>query len=126
LVPVIRQVDQKNLIEISLELAELAERARNRKLSLEEMQGASTTVTNLGGLGGTAFTPIINPPEVAILGISRSRMEPTWSGSGFEPRLIMPLSLSYDHRVIDGALGIRFLRWLIEALEHPFVLMLEG
>ena len=126
LVPVIRDVDQKNLIEISLELADIAERARARKLSLDEMQGGCITVTNLGGFGGTSFTPIINPPESAVLGVSRSRMEPVWNGSEFEPRLMMPLSLTYDHRVVDGALGIRFIRWLCEALEKPFLLMLEG
>ena len=126
LVPVIRDADQKNLVELSVELGEIAQKARNRKLALDEMQGGSITLTNLGGIGGTQFTPIINPPEVAILGVSRSRMEPVWTGNDFEPRLMMPLSLSYDHRVIDGAAGARFLRWICEVLENPFVMLLEG
>ena len=90
------------------------------------MQGGSFTISNLGGIGGTYFTPIVNPPEVAILGMSRSATEPVWTGEAFEPRLMMPLSLSYDHRVIDGADGIRFLRWVVEAFEQPFLLSLEG
>ncbi|MBM3226469.1 MAG: hypothetical protein FJZ47_22115, partial [Candidatus Tectomicrobia bacterium] len=128
LVPVIRHVDQKNMVELSIELAQLAERARNRKLTPDEMQGGTFTVTNLGGLGGTHFTPIINPPEVAILGLSRSSMEPVYdqSTSTFIPRLMLPLALSYDHRLIDGADGVRFLRWVVEALQQPFVLALEG
>jgi pyruvate dehydrogenase E2 component (dihydrolipoamide acetyltransferase) len=90
------------------------------------MQGGSFSISNLGGIGGTYFTPIVNTPEVAILGISRSVTEPVFVNGEFEPRLMMPLSLSYDHRVIDGADGIRFLRWVVEALEQPFVLSLEG
>ncbi len=128
LVPVIRDVDTKNIIQLSVELSQASEKARNRKLSLEEMQGGCFTITNLGGIGGTAFTPIVNAPEVAILGISRARMEAVYTGEGaeFVPRLRLPLSLSYDHRVIDGADGIRFLRWIAEALEEPFLLSLHG
>lgn len=120
LVPVIRNADKKNLIEISVELNQLAQKARDKKLSLEEMQGGCFTITNLGGIGGTYFTPIVNSPEVAILGISRARYEPVYDNEGnFEPRLMLPLSLSYDHRIIDGADAIRFLRWVCEALEEP-------
>jgi pyruvate dehydrogenase E2 component (dihydrolipoamide acetyltransferase) len=126
LVPVIRDVDQKNLVQLSLELQALAERAKARKLSLEEMEGGSFTISNLGGIGGTYFTPIVNVPEVAILGVSRSVTEPVWKDGQFVPRLMMPLSLSYDHRVIDGADAIRFLRWVCEALEQPFVMSLQG
>ena len=127
LVPVIRDVDQKNIMELAVELGEVAERARNRKLGLEDMQGGTFTVTNLGGLGGTNFTPIINLPEVAILGIARGGKEPVFKDDGqFEPRLMLPLSLSYDHRIIDGADGIRFLRWIVEYLEQPFLTALQG
>ena len=120
LVPVIKNADQKNLIEISVELNQLAQKARDKKLSLEEMQGGCFTITNLGGIGGTYFTPIVNSPEVAILGISRGNYEPVYNKDGkFEPRLMLPLSLSYDHRIIDGADAIRFLRWVCEALEEP-------
>jgi pyruvate dehydrogenase E2 component (dihydrolipoamide acetyltransferase) len=131
LVPVIRDADKKNIVQIAAELAQLSEKARNRKLSLEEMQGGTFSISNLGGIGGTAFTPIVNAPEVAILGISRARMEPVYKkndagGGEFVPRLMLPLSLSYDHRVIDGADGIRFLRWVAEALEEPFLLSLQG
>jgi pyruvate dehydrogenase E2 component (dihydrolipoamide acetyltransferase) len=124
LVPVLRDVDRKGIIDLSAELASLSEKARNGKLSLEEMQGGSFTITNLGGIGGTSFTPIVNWPEVAILGISRGSYEPIYNGQNFEPRLMLPLSLSYDHRVIDGADGARFLRWVAEAFEQPFVLAL--
>ena len=120
LVPVIKNADKKNLKDISVELNTLAEKARNKKLSLEEMQGGCFTITNLGGIGGTYFTPIINSPEVAILGVSRGSYEPVYNKEGnFEPRLMLPLSLSYDHRIIDGADAIRFLRWVCEALEEP-------
>jgi pyruvate dehydrogenase E2 component (dihydrolipoyllysine-residue acetyltransferase) len=120
LVPVIKKVDDKSLDEISAELNELAEKARDKKLSLEEMQGGCITITNLGGIGGTYFTPIVNSPEVAILGVSRGSYEPVYNGYGvFEPRLMLPLSLSYDHRIIDGADAIRFLRWVCEILEQP-------
>jgi pyruvate dehydrogenase E2 component (dihydrolipoamide acetyltransferase) len=128
LVPVIRDADAKNIIQISVELVQLSEKARSRKISLEEMQGGTFSISNLGGIGGTFFTPIVNSPEVAILGISRARMEPVFNKETgeFAPRLMLPLSLSYDHRVIDGADGIRFLRWIVEALEQPFLLALEG
>jgi pyruvate dehydrogenase E2 component (dihydrolipoamide acetyltransferase) len=126
LVPVLRNVDQKNLIQLSVEIQLLAEKAKARKLSLDEMSGGSMSISNLGGIGGTAFTPIVNWPEVAILGISRGGFEPVWNGTTFEPRQMLPLSLSYDHRLIDGADAIRFLRWVAEALENPFALTLRG
>jgi pyruvate dehydrogenase E2 component (dihydrolipoamide acetyltransferase) len=126
LVPVIRDADQKNIIQLSVELAQLSEKARTRRISLEEMQGGCFSISNLGGIGGTYFTPIVNAPEVAILGISRARMEPVHKDGGFVPRFMLPLSLSYDHRVVDGADGIRFLRWVAEALEQPFLLSLQG
>jgi pyruvate dehydrogenase E2 component (dihydrolipoamide acetyltransferase) len=126
LVPVLRNVDQKNLIQLSVEIQQLAEKAKARKLSLEEMSGGSMSISNLGGIGGTAFTPIVNWPEVAILGVSRGVFEPVWNGTTFEPRQMLPLSLSYDHRLIDGADAIRFLRWVAEALENPFALTLRG
>ena len=126
LVPVIRNADTKNISQLSAELAALAERARNRKLTLQEMEGGVFTISNLGGIGGTHFSPIINSPEVAILGISRGRMEPVFINGLFQPRLLLPLSLSYDHRLIDGADAARFLRWIVEALEQPFLLPFEG
>ena len=126
LVPVIRDVERKNILTLAVELNELAERARNRKTSLEEMQGGTFTVTNLGGIGGTGFSPILNAPQVAILGMARSRLEPVHTDGQFVPRLMLPLSLSYDHRLIDGADGARFLRWVCDALSQPFLLSLEG
>jgi pyruvate dehydrogenase E2 component (dihydrolipoamide acetyltransferase) len=126
LVPVIRQADQKNIAALAVELTELAEKARNRKLSPEEMEGSTFTITNLGGLGGSHFSPIINWPEVAILGISRAKMTPLYIEGELQPRLLLPLSLSYDHRVIDGADAVRFLRWIAETLEDPILLSLEG
>jgi pyruvate dehydrogenase E2 component (dihydrolipoamide acetyltransferase) len=126
LVPVIRDVDQKSLIDLAVELNELAAKARDRKTTLAEMQGGTFTVTNLGGIGGSHFTPVINTPEVAILGLARSRIEATYLDGKFEPRLMLPISLSYDHRLIDGADGARFIRWVVEALEQPFLLTLEG
>lgn len=126
LVPVVRDVDKKNIAQLATELSSLAEKARNRKLSLEEMEGGAFTITNLGGIGGTGFSPIVNYPEVAILGISRSQLQPVYISGNFEPRLILPLSLSYDHRLIDGADAARFLRWVAEALEQPFLLSLQG
>ena len=116
MVPVIRDVDQKGLIEIAAELAELSGRAREGKLKGEEMRGGTFTISSLGGIGGTAFTPIVNAPEVAILGVTRSAMKPVWNGSEFVPRLMLPLSLSYDHRVIDGAAAARFVSYLVSVL----------
>jgi pyruvate dehydrogenase E2 component (dihydrolipoamide acetyltransferase) len=126
LVPVIRDVDKKNILDLSVELSQLAEKARNKKLTLEEMQGGTFTITNLGGIGGTNFSPIVNAPEVAILGVSRASTEAVFINGKFEARLMLPLSLSYDHRLIDGADAARFLRWVAEALEQPFLLALEG
>src|SRR5262249_6679577 len=124
LVPVIHEVDKKNIVELAVELSQLSKKARDKKLAPSEMEGGTFTITNLGGIGGIGFTPIVNFPEVAILGISRSRTEPEWieskEGGKFEPRLILPLSLSYDHRLIDGADAARFLRWIAEAFEQPF------
>jgi pyruvate dehydrogenase E2 component (dihydrolipoamide acetyltransferase) len=126
LVPVIRDVDKKNIVELAVELSQLSQKARDKKITLADMEGGTFTITNLGGIGGTAFTPIVNHPEVAILGLSRSRMEPEWIAGKFEPRLILPLSLSYDHRLIDGADAARFLRWVAEAFEQPFLLSVQG
>jgi len=126
LVPVIRDADRKNILQLSVEIAQLSEKARTRKISLDEMQGGCFSISNLGGMGGTYFTPIVNAPEVAILGISRAKMEPVYKDGAFVPRLMLPLALSYDHRVIDGADGIRFLRWFVDALEQPFLLALQG
>lgn len=126
LVPVVRDVAKKNIIQLSSELAQLAEKARNKKLGLDEMEGGVFTITNLGGIGGTAFSPIVNYPEVAILGLSRSQKEPVYVNGQFAPRLMLPLSLSYDHRLIDGADAARFLRWVAEAIEEPFLLPLQG
>ena len=125
-VPVIRDVDRKNMIELSTELSEIAARARDRKLSPDDMQGSTFTISNLGGFGGTFFAPIINAPEVAILGLARSRMEQVYVDGAFEPRLMLPLMISYDHRLIDGADGARFMQWLVQAFEEPFLLSLEG
>jgi pyruvate dehydrogenase E2 component (dihydrolipoamide acetyltransferase) len=115
-VPVIKQADEKGLLEVARELAELSAKARAGKLAPGDMQGATFTISSLGGIGGTAFTPIINAPEVAILGVSRSQLKPVWSGSEFVPRLMLPLSLSYDHRVIDGATAARFIVHLAQVL----------
>jgi pyruvate dehydrogenase E2 component (dihydrolipoamide acetyltransferase) len=123
-VPVIRDVDQKNLLQIAAEVAALSERARHRKLGPEDLAGANFTVTNLGGLGTTYFSPIIHWPEVSVLGVGRAATEAVHGANGFEPRLILPLSVSYDHRLIDGADAARFQRWIAEALEQPFLLAL--
>jgi len=120
LVPVVRNVNQKSLLQLSGELGELAEKARNKKLGPEEMQGGNFTISNLGGIGGTAFTPIVLPPQVAILGVSRAKYEPVYEEEQPQKRLILPLSLSYDHRIIDGADGARFLRWICSVLEDPY------
>ncbi len=126
LVPVVRDVDKKSVQELAQELTDLAERARQKKLTADDMRGATFTISNLGGIGGTGFTPIINYPEVAILGLSRSRTEPVWKDGAFVPRLLLPLSLSYDHRVIDGADAARFTRRLAEMLENPLVMLLHA
>ncbi len=126
LVPVIRDVDKKNIVELAVELSQFSKKARDKKLTPADMEGGTFTITNLGGIGGIGFTPIVNYPEVAILGLSRSRMEPEWINGKFEPRLILPLSLSYDHRLIDGADAARFLRWIAEAFEQPFLLSVQG
>jgi pyruvate dehydrogenase E2 component (dihydrolipoamide acetyltransferase) len=111
-VPVIRDVDQKSIFELSAELAEMSLKAREKRLKPLDMQGGTFTISSLGGIGGTAFTPIVNAPEVAILGLTRSQMKPVWNGSAFVPRLMQPMSLSYDHRVIDGAQAAHFVRHL--------------
>ncbi|MFW6198293.1 MAG: dihydrolipoyllysine-residue acetyltransferase [Acidobacteriota bacterium] len=115
-VPVIRDADRKGILELAEAVDDVASRAREGKIAPDDIQGGTFTVSSLGGIGGTAFTPIINAPEVAILGVSRARMQPVWQGEDFEPRLILPLSLSYDHRVIDGAAAARFTRYLAEVL----------
>ncbi len=124
MVPVVRDVDQKDVLQLAREVGELAAKARAGKLSPAEMQGGTFTISSLGGIGGTAFTPIINAPEVAILGVSRAAMRPTWDGSAFKPRLMLPLSLSYDHRVIDGAAGARFTAFLATVLADQRRLLL--
>ncbi|MGD0307975.1 MAG: 2-oxo acid dehydrogenase subunit E2 [Acidobacteriota bacterium] len=126
IVPVIRDADKKNILQLSVEIAQLAEKARSKKITLKELEGAVFTITNLGGIGGTQFSPIIHAPEVAILGISRARHEAIFVAGKFEPRLLLPISLSYDHRLIDGADASRFLRWVVQAMEQPFLLPLEG
>lgn len=123
-VPVIRDCDQKTPTELALELGETSARARAGKLTPRDLQGGCFSISSLGGIGGTSFTPIINAPEVAILGVSRASMEPVWDGKSFQPRLMMPLSLSYDHRVIDGAAAARFARFLAVYLENPDNLVL--
>ncbi len=126
LVPVLRNVDRKNLVALSVEVTQLAEKARAKRIMPDDMEGGNFTISNLGGIGGTSFTPIVNAPEVAILGVSRSIMKPVFANGAFEARLMLPLSLSYDHRLIDGAAAARFLRWVCEALEDPILLALEG
>ena len=125
-VPVIRDANRKNITQIATELQELAQKARDRRLTVDDMSGGGISISNLGGIGGTAFTPIVNWPEVAILGVSRGTTEPVWLKDQFVPRQLLPLSLSYDHRVIDGADAMRFLRWVVEAIEQPFLLSLIG
>jgi pyruvate dehydrogenase E2 component (dihydrolipoamide acetyltransferase) len=126
LVPVLHDVDKKNIVELAAELTQLSKKAKDKKLTPAEMEGGTFTITNLGGIGGTGFSPIVNFPEVAILGLSRSSMEPVWMNGKFEPRQVLPLSLSYDHRLIDGADAARFLRWIAEAFEQPFLLSVQG
>ena len=123
-VPVVRDVDRKTLVELASELGEISAKARDKKLKPSEMQGGCFTISSLGGIGGTKFTPIVNAPEVAILGVSRAKMQPVWNGESFEPRLILPLSLSYDHRVVDGADGARFTTFLSRVLSDTRRLLL--
>jgi len=126
IVPNIKGTDKLNLTQISAEMNVISEKARNKKIGLDDLQGGCFTISNLGGIGGTYFTPVVNSPEVAILGVSKGAFEPVYKDGNFVPRLMLPLSLSYDHRVIDGADAIRFLRWVIETLENPFKLLIEG
>ena len=125
-VPVIRDADRKDVYELAKDLAELSRAAREGKLKVDQMQGATFTISSLGGIGGTAFTPIVNAPEVGILGVSRSSMQPVWNGSEFEPRLMLPLSFSYDHRVIDGAYAVRFTTFLVQALADVDALVADA
>lgn len=124
LVPVIRDVGRKSITELSVEITEVAEKARNQQLSPEDMQGGNFAISNLGGIGGTNFTPIIYHPLVAILGVARAKTQPVFIEGKFEPRQILPLSLSYDHRLIDGAEGAEFLHWICQALEDPYTALL--
>lgn len=125
LVPVLRDADQKGIETLATELNETAIKTRERRISPADMEGGTFTISNLGGIGGTAFTPIVYAPQVAILGVSRSVTEPVWNGQEFAPRNVMPLSLTYDHRVIDGADGARFLRWICQAIEKPINLVMK-
>jgi pyruvate dehydrogenase E2 component (dihydrolipoamide acetyltransferase) len=127
LVPVIKNADKKSIIELAKELGDMAAKARARKLSPDDMSGGNFSISNLGGIGGTGFTPIVNPPDVGILGVSRGSIEPVWNKdtNTFEPKMMMPMSVSYDHRLVDGAGAARFLRWICEAVEEPFLMMLE-
>lgn len=126
LVPVVRDVNTKNVKELAGDLNEIAEKARSRKIRPEDFQGSCMTISNLGGIGGVGFTPIVNSPEVAILGVSRASMQPVYHEDTFYARLMMPICVSYDHRLIDGADAARFLRWVCEALENPAILAFEG
>jgi pyruvate dehydrogenase E2 component (dihydrolipoamide acetyltransferase) len=123
-VPVVKDADRKGIVELSKDFGTVSKKARDGKLSASDMQGGTFTISSLGGIGGTSFTPIVNAPEVAILGVVRSKQVPVWTGQAFEPRLMLPLSLSYDHRVIDGALAARFTRHLATQLEDPRRLLL--
>jgi pyruvate dehydrogenase E2 component (dihydrolipoamide acetyltransferase) len=127
MVPVIRDADQKNMIELAQDLGQIAQKAREGQIGLADLEGGTFTITNLGGIGGSFFTPIINSPEVAILGVGRAVMDPCVGKNELcAPRLRMPLSLSYDHRIIDGADGARFLKWMVDAIEEPMLISLEG
>ena len=121
-VPVIRDVDKKSIIQLAVELTQASDKAWTGKLGINDLQGGTFTITNLGGLGTTYFSPIVNYPEVAILGVGRATTEPVWVEGAFKPRLMIPLSLSFDHRVVDGADGARFLHWIVEAIENPLLL----
>jgi pyruvate dehydrogenase E2 component (dihydrolipoamide acetyltransferase) len=124
LVPVVKNVNRKSLTELAVELGELAEKARNKKIAPDELEGGNFVISNLGGIGGTNFTPVIFPPQVAILGVSRAEVQPVYVDGEFIPRTILPLNVSYDHKIIDGADGARFLRWICEALENPLSIFL--
>ena len=126
LVPVVRDADRKGIETLASELNVLAAKTRERRMSPADLEGGTFTISNLGGIGGTAFTPIVYAPQVAILGVSRASTEPVWDGAQFNPSLVMPLSLTYDHRVIDGADGARFLRWICQAIEKPINLVMKG
>ena len=126
LVPVVRDVDKKSVRQLAAELTAIAERARAKKLDSSELSGGTFTLTNLGGIGSTGFTPVVNWPEVAILGLSRGRLEPVWKNNQFVPRLLVPLSLSFDHRVIDGAAAGRFTRRIADLLEQPLAMLLDA
>lgn len=128
IVPVLRDADKKNIVQIAVELGEIARKAREGRVTPEDLQGGTFTVTNIGAIGGLFFTPIINAPEVAILGVGRAQLEPACGKKDelCRPRPMLPLSLSYDHRLIDGADGARFMRWLVEAIEEPMLISLEG
>jgi len=115
-VPVFRDVDKKSINQLAIEMSDVSTRARSKKLKPDEMQGASMTISSLGGIGGTQFTPIVNPPEVAIMGITRASMQPVWNGSEFIPRLMCPLDLTYDHRVVDGADAARFMAYYVKQI----------
>ena len=125
LVPVIRNADRKGILALAGAIADLAKRARSKKIKPDELEGGTFTISNQGGIGGVGFTPIVLWPQVAILGISRSAVKPVWDGETFVPRTMLPLSLSYDHRIIDGADAARFLRWICEGLEQPLHLFLD-
>ena len=126
MVPVVRDIDRKTVFQIAADLSRISDKARAKKISPDDMQGGCITLTNLGGIGGTFFTPIVNFPEVAILGVGKASYEPVLVNGFFQPRLMMPLSLSFDHRVIDGADGARFMKWVIDAIQQPVLLSLEG
>ncbi len=125
LVPVVRDADRKGIVPIAAELAALSAKARTRRINPADLEGGCFTISNLGGIGGTAFSPIVYPPQVAILGVSRAALAPVWRDGAFAPRLLLPLALSYDHRVIDGADGARFLRWICEALRQPLSMVMD-
>ena len=125
MVPVVRDADRKSIRDLAAEVASLAEKARAGKLAIDQMRGGSFTITNLGGIGGTSFTPIVNYPEVAILGLSRSSLQPVVHEGQIVPRLMLPLSFTYDHRVVDGADGARFTSRLVELFSDPLRLLME-
>jgi pyruvate dehydrogenase E2 component (dihydrolipoamide acetyltransferase) len=126
LVPVVRDADRRGIVPIAAELATLSAKARTRRVNPADLEGGCFTISNLGGIGGTAFSPIVYPPQVAILGVSRAALAPVWRDGAFAPRLLLPLALSYDHRVIDGADGARFLRWICEALRQPLTMVMDA